>query len=62
MARDAKVGVPLNEDGSLRAFIYVGARSICQPDVNVIYEIRDQEIVVRTAEFKDAQTTFAGLA
>ena len=36
LAHDPLVGVPLSESGNTRGFIYDGARSIGQPDVDVI--------------------------
>jgi hypothetical protein len=62
LARDFQCGRPLTESGNLRAFVYVGARSIDQPDIMVIYEIASQEIIIRSAEFADAQGTLAGRA
>jgi hypothetical protein len=40
------VGVLLNEAGNIRGFVYDGARSIGQPDIDVIYEITPDEIIV----------------
>jgi hypothetical protein len=62
LARDPSVGIPLSESGKIRGFVYEGARSIGQPDVDVIYEITSMEIIVRSAEFKDAQARQAGHA
>jgi hypothetical protein len=60
LSHDAYVGVPLNEGGSVRAFLYDGARSICHPDVEVTYEICPHEIIVRRAVFRDARLSFSG--
>lgn len=60
MARDPLVGVPLVESGKVRGFQYDGARSIHQPDVSVIYEMTDDEIIVRSAVFTDAKAQRAG--
>jgi hypothetical protein len=60
LARDPHVGVPLTEVGNVRGLLYDGARSIGQPDVEVIYEIQQNAIIVRAAMFKDAKTRFAG--
>jgi hypothetical protein len=62
LARDPQCGRPLTESGNLRAFVYVGARSIHQPDVEVIYEIAWKEIIVRSAEFAHARGAVAGSA
>jgi hypothetical protein len=62
LVRDPHVGVALTEHGNIRAFLYAGARSIDQPDVEVIYEIRQDEIIVRSAVFRDAKASFAGSA
>jgi hypothetical protein len=62
LVRDPHIGVPLTEHGDIRAFLYDGARSLGQPDVQVIYEIRQDEIIVRSAVFRDAKSSFAGSA
>ena len=62
LARDPFVGVPFTESGNVRGFVYDGARSIDQPDVEVVYEITKDEIIVRSAEFCDAKATQAGRA
>jgi hypothetical protein len=60
LARDPDVGVPLTEGGNVRGLLYDGARSIGQPDVEVIYEIQQNAIIVRSAIFNDAKASFAG--
>jgi hypothetical protein len=60
LAHDPLVGRPLNEDGSLRAFIYDGANSIKQPDIEVTYTINLNEIVVKITEFRNAKATYSG--
>ena len=60
LARDPHVGVLLGEGGSVRGLLYAGARSIGQPDVEVIYEIQQNAIIVRSAIFNDAKASFAG--
>jgi len=60
MSHNSHVGRPLNESGSLRAFIYDGANSINQPDIEVTYMVEVYEIVVKTAEFNDAKAHYAG--
>jgi hypothetical protein len=54
------VGVPLIEGGNVRGFVYYGARSIDQPDVDVIYEIQQDAIIIRSAVFTDAKASQAG--
>jgi hypothetical protein len=60
LARDAHVGVPLTEVGNVRGLLYDGARSIGQPDVEVIYEIQRDAIIVRSAVFRNPKASFAG--
>src|SRR5262249_2473068 len=60
LAHDPDVGVPLSEKGNIRGFPYDGARSIGQPDIEVIYEVQQDAIIVRSAVFIDAKATFAG--
>lgn len=63
IARDPLVGLPLSESGKIRGFVYDGARSIGQPDIQVIYEIATRsEICVRSAQFSDAKASQAGRA
>jgi hypothetical protein len=60
LARDSRIGVPLNEAGMLRAFVYDGAVSIGQPDIEVIYEILANAIIVQSVVFSKAKATHAG--
>jgi hypothetical protein len=62
LAHDPAVGVPLSEQGNVRGFLYDGAQSIGQPDIEVIYEIQPDAIIVRSAEFKNPKASFAGRA
>jgi hypothetical protein len=62
LCRDPDVGRALNEGGSERAFVYIGARSIHQPDIEVTYVVEGNEIVVKIAEFADAKASYAGRA
>jgi hypothetical protein len=64
MARDPLVGRRLSEAeaAELRAFQYDGARSIRQPDLYVIYEVLEHEIVVRVIGYDDARAASAGRA
>jgi hypothetical protein len=56
------VGVPLFEGGNVRGFVYYGAKSIGQPDVDVIYETQQDAIIIRSAVFTDAKASQAGRA
>lgn len=60
LARDPSVGPALSESGNVRALVYRGAKSIGQPDVEVIYEITSHEIIVQSADFSEAQAEQAG--
>jgi hypothetical protein len=62
LVRDPHIGVPLTEGGDIRGFLYDGAQSIGQPDVEVIYEIQQDVIIVQSAVFRDAKASFAGSA
>ena len=62
LVRDPIVGVPLVEGGNVRGFVYYGARSIGQPDVDVIYEIQQDAIIIKSAVFTDAKASQAGRA
>jgi hypothetical protein len=62
LARDPQIGVPLNEKGDVRAFVYAGAKSIGQPDIDVIYLIELHAIVVRSAVFSEPIAGQAGRA
>jgi hypothetical protein len=62
LVHDTLVGRPLTEKGNIRGFLYDGARSIGQPDIEVIYEILENEIIIRSAVFTDAKISQAGRA
>jgi hypothetical protein len=62
LVRDPDIGVALTEAGNLRAFVYEGARSIDQPDCQVIYEVQLNAIVIRSAIFSPAKASQAGRA
>jgi hypothetical protein len=62
LAHDPLIGLALLEGGTVRAFIYRGARSIGQPDIEVIYETTSHEIIVHSAEFSEAEAGQAGHA
>lgn len=60
LARDPLVGVPLVESGAIRGFIYRGAQSIGQPDIEVIYRKSPHDVVIESAVFSDAKASQAG--
>lgn len=59
--REPLIGDLLNERG-LRGFVYPGARSIKEPDVGVIYEAGDPQIIIHSLMFRDARSHYAGQA
>lgn len=62
LARDPFVGRRLTEKADLRAFEYLGAKSIKQPDLYVIYEVLEYEIVVKVIGYDEARSASAGHA
>lgn len=63
LTHDPTIGKALSESGKLRSFVYHGAKSVCMPDIAVIYEIPDDRvIIVHDAEFKDSRFPFQGTA
>lgn len=61
VARDPEVGVPITDSGKTRTLQLVGARSIDEPTVTVVYVIEDGRIVIHDARFEDASSD-AGFA
>jgi hypothetical protein len=55
-------GTPLNGNAELRAFEYAGAKSIKQPDLYVIYEVLEYEIVVKVVGYDEAKAASVGHA
>ena len=63
LVHDPQVGVPVTEDGTIRSFTYVGARSIQQPTITVVYEIVGRhEVIIRRARFAEPKHGQAGRA
>lgn len=60
LARDPEAGEPLNGDGSLRSFVYDGARSIKLPSVDVIYSFDPQYVTIWDARFYDSPHRYTG--
>lgn len=62
LARDPKVGRPLNELGTLRLMIWEGARSLDMPDIEMIYSLEIPTIRLLEVIFRDAKSSSAGRA
>ena len=62
LAREEDVGRLLTEQANLRAFEYFGAKSIKQPDLYVIYEVLEHQIVVKIIGYDEAKAAHAGHA
>jgi hypothetical protein len=58
---DPQIGVLLNESG-VRGFVFPGARSINEPDIDVLYQEQDILIVIHDLTFRDAKAQYAGQA
>lgn len=54
LVHDETCGRPLNEQGTIRGYVWDGARSAKLPSVEVIYEIQNTDIVIRDARFFEA--------
>lgn len=62
IVRDENCGSPLNDTGSIRGYVFDGARSIDMPSIEVIYEIYPNLIIIHYADFRDAPYGQAGRA
>ncbi len=58
---DPLIGSLLNERG-VRGFVFRGARSINEPDIDVIYEEEELAIVIHELTFREARAQYAGRA
>jgi hypothetical protein len=58
---DPAVGGLLNERG-LRGFIFPGARSLNEPDIDVIYQEDEFQIIIHDLVFREARAHHAGKA
>jgi hypothetical protein len=58
---DPLIGALLNERG-VRGFVFPGARSVNEPDIDVIYEEEPLAIVIHDLTFRDARAQYAGQA
>ena len=62
VAHDPEVGKRITESGKTRLFTYDGARSIKQPTITIVYELREGETVIHEARFTEAPHAYAGRA
>jgi hypothetical protein len=62
LAHDQLAGRLLTDQADLRAFEYAGARSIRQPDLYVIYEVLEHQIVVKIIGYDEAKAASVGRA
>jgi hypothetical protein len=56
-----EIGRLLNERG-LRGFTFPGARSLNEPDIDVLYVATDTQIIVEGLIFRQAKAHYAGTA
>ena len=61
LMHDPDLGVLLNEKG-LRGFVFPGARSRNEPDIDVLYGYDDINITVHDLIFREAKFYYAGHA
>jgi hypothetical protein len=61
LMRDALVGRLLNERG-VRGFTMSGARSVKEPDIDVLYREDGELIVIEDLVFREARASYAGHA
>ncbi|MCQ1574073.1 hypothetical protein NFO65_25405 [Neorhizobium galegae] len=54
LARDPDVGPAINSSGTLRGFVFDGAKSIGLPTVEVIYRVESDHILIEDVEFRDS--------
>jgi hypothetical protein len=62
LARDPEAGRLVTNKANVRELIYDGARSIRHPDIYLVYEVMDHQIIVKLAIFVEAQASYAGRA
>ena len=61
LMHDPNLGPLLNERG-LRGFVFPGARSRNEPDIDVLYEYDDADITIHDLNFRQARSHYAGQA
>ena len=62
LAHEPREGQPITESGKTRAYVYVGARSIKHPTIEVIYIDDDPFLTFVSAEFREADASYSGNA
>jgi hypothetical protein len=62
LLRDPNIGDPVTESGKTRSFTYQGARSIHQPSITLLYELRGDETIIHDAKFFEASYGSVGRA
>jgi hypothetical protein len=62
LMRDPDLGRILTESGNVRGFLYPGAKSKNEPDVDVIYEVDPETIIIHDLTFTDAKAQYTGRA
>lgn len=62
VARDPQCGPTLNSTGTLRGFVFEGAKSIGMPTIEVIYRVEVDHVLIENAEFSDSKHAQAGRA
>jgi hypothetical protein len=60
VARDPEVGRLITNKANVRELIYDGAKSIKHPDIYLVYEVMERQIIIKLAVFVDAQASYAG--
>jgi hypothetical protein len=58
---DPLIGRLLNERG-IRGFVFPGARSVKEPDVDVLYEDEETQFIVHDLTFREARAQYIGNA
>ena len=61
LAKDPTVGTPLSEGGHVRAFVFAGSWAHDMPNIDVVYEVTDTQIIIQKMRCRDA-TVSAGRA
>lgn len=62
LARDPLFGEELDHERGIRGFVYPGAVSIGEPDVDVIYEVHRRSVVILDMIFSEPDARYAGRA
>ena len=60
ISHDPMIGPLLSPNSPLRGFRYPGARSIDEPDVDVLYEPRDNSSTIHDLTFREASSYNVG--